>query len=155
MMRIQSGVLAAGILLAAYGVKAWAAAPADLAAGVAPQVLGVVTGGNWQDNGKKGFYRAVMIAPADATSGVQVYVQWITAADQNNGGVPVIDKIIPVKEVADLKLLGANLSMDFEKPNEFFLYVEPTDVNKAADQSLSITATSPGLYSAVKGPLPE
>ncbi len=152
---VRGGLLAASILLGAFCVKAWAAAPADVAAAVAPQIVQVVSGGSWEDAGKRGYYRAVLVAPPDANSGAQIFLQWMTAADASNGGLPAISMAAPVKEVADLKLLDAVLSMEFEKPNEFILYVEPADPALAAAQSLTVTATAPGKYTSVKGPLPE
>ncbi len=155
MMTVRRGMLVAGVLLSVVSASAFAAAPSDIATALAPQVVGVVSGGTWEESGKKGYYRAVLIAPADASTGAQIYLQWMTAADQSSGGVPAIAKAVPVQEVADQKMLDANLSMEFEKPNEFILYVEPSDPSKAATQSLTVTATAPGKYTAVKGPLPE
>ena len=155
MMSFRTGCIAASVLLGMSVSAAQAAPPTDVAAAVSPQVVGVVSGGTWEEGGKKGYYRAVLIAPPDANTGAQIFLQWMTAADQSSGGVPAIAKIVPVQEVADQKMLDANLSMEFEKPNEFILYVEPTDPAKAATQSLTVTATAPGKYSAVKGPLPE
>jgi hypothetical protein len=152
---VRGVVLAAGAVLVGVVADASAAAPADVAAAVAPQVVGVVSGGNWEDGGKKGYYRAVLIAPPDASSGAQIFLQWMTAADQASGGVPAVAMVASVQEVAAEKMIDANLSMEFERPNEFILYVEPADPSKAAAQSLTVTATSPGKYSAVKGPLPE
>jgi len=152
---IRIGVVMAAMVLAGFALPAQAATPADLAAGVAPQIVQVVSGGNWEDAGKKGYYRAVLVAPPDANSGAQIFLQWMTSADQSSGGAPAIAVGTAVTEVADLKLLDAVLSMEFEKPNEFILYVEPADPSKAALQSLTVTATAPGKYTAVKGPLPE
>jgi hypothetical protein len=145
---------AAALLFGIADAPARADGPADIAAAVAPQIVQVVSGGNWEDGGKKGYYRAVLIAPPDANSGVQIFLQWMTAADPA-GAKPAISVATPVKEVSDLKVVDAVLSMEYEKPNEFILYVEPADPSKAAQQSLTVTATAPGKYSVARGPLPE
>ncbi len=152
--RAGLGFAAFGIMVNLAVLPALAAAPADVAAAVSPQIVQVVSGGNWEDGGKKGYYRAVLVAPADASSGAQIYVQWMTAADAS-GGLPTISMAAPIKEVTDLKVVDAVLSMEYEKPNEFILYVEPSDPSKAAQQSLTVTATQPGKYTVSKGPLPE
>jgi hypothetical protein len=125
----------------------------DLAAALAPQVLQVGSGGTWEDGGKKGYYRAVVIAPPDANVGSQVFIQWMSAAEPAHPSAVVT--AVPVKEINGAKLLDALLSMEFEKNNEFTVYIEPNDPAKAAQQSFTVTATAPGKYTIETGPPPE
>ena len=108
MMSFRTGCIAASVLLGMSVSAAQAAPPTDVAAAVSPQVVGVVSGGTWEEGGKKGYYRAVLIAPPDANTGAQIFLQWMTAADQSSGGVPAIAKIVPVQEVADLSQTTAD-----------------------------------------------
>ena len=150
----REATTAAVIVLLAVGIgPVSAASPADLAAGLALQIVQVVSGGNWDDGGKKGYYRAVLIAPADANSGAQIFLQWVQAGKDQP--VPTIAAMVPVKEVNDLHLIDATLNMEVTKANEVLLYVEPNDPSKDTMQSYSITATVPGKYTAAAGALPE
>ena len=142
------------LFAAALGpVAVLAASPTEIAAALAPEVIQAVSGGTWADGGKTGYYRAVLVAPPDASSGAQLFVQWVQAA--NGATAPSLLSAMPIKEFNDLKLIDASLSMEYQKSNEFMLYVEPNDPTKDAAQSFSVTATLPGKYSAVVGAPPE
>ena len=156
LIRTCVAAMSAAVLIVASPIDraALAASPADVAAGLAPQVVNVVSGGAWDDGGKKGYYRAVLIAPADAGSGAQIFVQWIQAAGASAPAQPIV-AVAPIKEYNDMKLVDATLTMDTETPGEFIVYIEPTDPSKAAQQSFTLTAGKPGSYTIVNGPLPE
>ncbi len=152
-MTSMRAILLAATVAALAVPAALAASPADIAKAVDPAVVQMVTGGNWEDGGKKGYYRAVMIAPATSASGAEVYLQWFQSAKDQTTPTLVLE--VPIKEVNDLKLTDATLSMETLKANEFILYVEPNDPSKDTQQGFSVTATSPGKYTAVAGALPE
>ena len=129
-----------------------AASPADIAAALAPEVVQVVSGGVWEDGGKKGGYRAVLVAPEGA-SGAQLYLEWLAAG--TGGAAPSLVISSPIKEVNDLKLPDATLNMESEKTNEFTLFVEPNDPSKDSGQSYTILAAAPGKYTFSLGAPPE
>lgn len=141
-------------IAASASVAAWAASPSDVAGTLSPQLVQTVSGGNWDEGGKKGYYRAVLVAPSDEGTKAQIFVQWMTASDAA-GAAPSVATMTPIDGTGDLKLVDAVFSMEYEKPNEFILYVEPSDPAKTAQDSLTITATTPGKYTVSKGPLPE
>lgn len=131
-----------------------AASPADIALGLAPEVVQVVSGGLWDDSGKKGGYRAILIGPTGAgAQGSELYLEWLAAGQ--NGAPPSIIISSPIKEVNDLKLADALLTMEFEKANEFTLFVEPNDPSKLTGNSYTVIATTPGKYSFSLGTPPE
>ena len=147
--------IVAAVLISATAVdpSAHAASAADVAAGLSSQIVEVVSGGAWEDGGKKGYYRAVLVAPADAGSGAQIFMQWMQAAGA--GTVPSIVAVAPIKEYNDQKLVDATINADTETPGEFIVYIEPRDPSKAAQQSFTLTASKPGIYTIAHGPIPE
>ena len=145
-------IVFAALGLASLSPSAYAASPADIAAAVAPEVVQVVSGGNWADGGKKGGYRAIVVVSAgDAKA--QLFIEWLAAG--TNGGPPSLVATVAVKEVNELKLPDATLSSEFEKSNEYTVFVEPNDPSKDSGQSYTIVATVPGKYSFSPGALPE
>ena len=153
-MRLRSlGIASAALLLSSIG-RAPAASPADIAAGLAPEVVQVVSGGTWQDGDKKGGYRAVLVEPSGGgATGAQLFLEWLAAG--KDGAAPAIVASSPIKEVNDLKLSNATLSMEYEKTNEFTVFLEPNDPSKDTVDSYTILATAPGKYSFSLGAPPE
>ena len=153
-MSIQSSAIGAMAALLGLAVPALAASSADIAASLAPEVVQVVSGGNWEDGGKKGGYRAVLVAPSGAeANSTQLYLEWLAAG--KDGAPPVLVMSSPIKEINDLKLANATLSMEYEKANEFTVFVEPSDPNRDAGNSYTILATAPGKYTFSLGAPPE
>jgi hypothetical protein len=126
--------------------------PTDIAKALAPEVLQVVSGGNWDDGGKKGAYRAVLVAP-EPGGGAELVVQWL--APGQPGGAPILVASALVKEIADLKLPDATLSAEFESANEYTVFVEPDDPSKDAGQSYTVLVGVPGKYTFSLGAPPE
>lgn len=152
MTSIRAVLVAVAIVCLAL-TPGFAASPADIAKGIDSAAVQIVTGGNWEDAGKKGYYRAVLIAPATTSGSAELYLQWFQASkDQASPGLVFQ---VPVKEVNDLKLTDATLSMETQNTNEFIFYVEPNDPSKDTLQSFSVSATLPGKYTAIAGALPE
>jgi len=147
-----SRAILTGVMLARMAAPAAAASPADIAAGLAPEVVQVVSGGTWDNAGKKGGYRAVLVAQAGA-GGAQLYLEWLAAG--TDGAAPSLVTSAPVKEINDLKLPDATLSSEFEKPNEYTVFLEPNDPTKDSGQSYTIVATTPGKYTFSLGASPE
>jgi len=143
-------VLSVLILLAAS--HAHAGSPADIAAGLAPEVVQVVSGGTWEDAGKKGGYRAVLVVPVGGGA-AQLFVEWLAAGA--DGGAPALVTASPIKEINDLKMPDATLSSETEKKNEFTVFVEPNDPNKDGGQTYAILAGAPGKYTFSLGAPPE
>lgn len=154
MMRARTAAIVTLVLFCTLSQRVVAATPADIAAAASPQIIQLVSGGNWEDAGKKGYYRAILVAPPDSGSGAQIFLQWMNAAGAEAGS-QTVQAAVQVKELNDLKVADAVLNMESEKPNEFILYIEPADPAKAAQQSLTVTATGPGKYTVANGPLPE
>lgn len=143
-------ILAAALLLGAG--TADAASPADIAAALAPEVVQVVSGGTWDDAGKKGGYRAVLVVPVGG-GGAQLFLEWLAAG--TDGGPPALVASSPIKEINDLKMPDATLSSETEKKNEFTVFVEPNDPNKDGGQTYAILAGAPGKYTFSLGAPPE
>ena len=143
-------MLAAALILAASAAKA--ASPADIAAGLAPEVVQVVSGGTWEDAGKKGGYRAVLVAPVGGGP-AQLFLEWLAAGAE--GGPAALVATSPIKEINDLKMPDATLSSETEKKNEFTVFVEPNDPNKDGGQTYAILAGAPGKYTFSLGAPPE
>lgn len=153
-MRALTTTFALSLMLALAGPAAAAPlAPQDAAAAVPANVIQVVSGGTWEDGGKKGTYRAIMVAPASPAEGAQIFLQWL-AAGKDPGTVEVAS-VVALQKINDMKLPDAFLSMDFEKSNEVMLYVQPYDPAKESDQSFTVTATLPGKLSIEQGAAPE
>ena len=153
-MTIWKLTSAAWTALMLAGVPALAASPSEVAAGLAPEVVQVVSGGIWDDGGKTGGYRAVLIGASGAgAKGAELYLEWVAAG--KDGAPPTIVNTSPIKEVNDLKLADALLSMEFEKANEFTLFVEPNDPTKDSGNSYTVVATTPGKYTFTLGAPPE
>jgi len=131
---------------------AMAASPADIASGLAPEVVQVVSGGAWQDAGKTGGYRAVLVVPVGG-GGAQLFIEWLAAG--TGGAAPAIAAISPVKEIGELKLPDATLGSETEKTGEYTIFVEPNDPAKDSGQSYTIVASAPGKYTFSLGAPPE
>jgi hypothetical protein len=129
--------------------RAHAADANDIAKSIPLDVGQAVSGGSWEKDGKKGTYRAVLIAAPGAT--VQIFLQWIAAKE---GGKELVSSIA-VQAINDVKLPEAELSMDFVKANEAVIYVQPYDPNKDTDQSFTVTAGLPGEFKVEPGAAPE
>jgi hypothetical protein len=143
-------VAAAAIAGLARGVQA--ASPADIASGLAPEVLQVVSGGSWENAGKKGGYRAVLVASSTG-SDAELYIEWLAAG--SNGQPPSLVMSLPVKEINDLKLPNATLNAEFEAANEYTVFVEADDPSKDSGKSYTVLAGPPGKYTFSLGAPPE
>jgi hypothetical protein len=153
-MTMRNWAWLAAAMLATWSMPAVAASPAEIASTLAPEVIQVVSGGLWDDGGKTGGYRAVLVAPTEAGGrGAELYLEWIAAG--KDGAAPSVVATSPIKEVNDLKLADALLSMEFEKANEFTLFVEPNDPAKDSGNSYTVVATTPGKYNFTLGAPPE
>jgi len=146
------GPLIAALWLLGLASRAEAASPAEIAAGLAPEVIAVVSGGKWQEGDRNGGYRAVLVAPAGAV-GAQLYIEWLAAGA--NGGAPSMVATVPVKEVNDLRLPNATLSAESETDNQFTVFVESDDPATQSGNSYTVNAAAPGKYTFSLGAPPE
>lgn len=140
----------------------------DVVSSLPAQIPEIVTGGSWKNGDIGGVYRAVVVlskadhkktgllskASADQTAAApepiqqerkaEVFIQWI--AYENGKATSKIVKTVSVKEFNEKQLRHAFLAMDTLKDNEMTLLVTSYDENKDKDVSVSVKATTPGIY---------
>lgn len=135
------------------------------------QIPEILTGGTWSNGDVGGVYRAVVVMSdiegkagiADkakeenqaaltpdqlSTRKAEVYIQWI--ANRSHSAPSKIVKTVSIREFNEKQLRHAFLAMDTLKDNEVTLLVTSYDELKDADVSISIKATSPGVYEPAK-----
>ncbi|MCF6198391.1 MAG: hypothetical protein L3J67_03155 [Hyphomicrobiaceae bacterium] len=141
---------------------------ADVVNSLPAQIPEIVTGGSWKNGNLGGVYRAVVVlskadhkktgllskanagAPATAAKPIlherkaEVFIQWI--AYENGKATSKIIKTVSIKEFNEKQLRHAFLAMDTLKDNEMTLLVTSYDENKDKDVSVSVKATTPGIY---------
>lgn len=126
-------------------------ADADALAGAMPaQITEVTTTGTWQDGGRSGTYRALVVMGETAGKPhAKVYLQWIDGAPPAGGSAIAASK--PIDQINALNVPNASLAMDSEAKNEVTLLVQSYDPNAESSLSFSVTATLPGQLTVSEG----
>ena len=126
--------------------------PDALIAQIPAEVPEVVSGGNWNDGGTAGAYRAILvISGRDKDFAARVYLQWI--AFKADGGQPQIVKTVAIKEVNDLRWQNGFIALgDADTDNEMTIIVTSYDPKQDKDVSLAFKAKTPGVYAVTEPP---
>jgi hypothetical protein len=119
---------------------------AAVAAAVPVEVSEIVSGGTWSENGKTGFYRAMVIAPAESAP-VAVVVQLL--ALESEQAVPQLVATVPITEIAGQAFTSAVLAMDAEIDNEMTLIVTAFGSGTDQDTALEFKFDGAGNYAVV------
>jgi hypothetical protein len=150
MTRLSSALIALALILTPLAPTA-AQTSEEIAAAVPIDIPEVVSGGEWQDGGSIGAYRAVvLLAPLGNEAQALVFVQWIGAKDANS---PLdIVQNIAIKDVSDRKLPMASIAIEAEKENEAIIIVTSADPKTQAPIVLAYKATKPGVIAPTAVP---
>lgn len=119
---------------------------AAVAAAVPVAVSEIVSGGTWSENGKTGFYRAMVITPAESAP-VAVVVQLLALASEQ--AVPQLVATVPITEIAGQAFTSAVLAMDAEIDNEMTLIVTAFGSGTDQDTALEFKFDGAGNYAVV------
>lgn len=127
-----------------------AMAPDALAGALPAPITEVTTSGTWQDGGRAGTYRALVVMTGPVEKPVaKVFLQWIDGSAQSGTNAVVASK--PIEQVNALNVPNASLAMDSEGPNEVTLLVQSYDPNAETSHNFSVTATLPGQLTVSEG----
>jgi hypothetical protein len=119
------------------------AVPDDLAKALDPSITEIKTAGQWEAEGRKGSYRAIVVMAGGATKRIaKAYVQWIAPA--KDGAAFEVVTTMPIQVFNDLLVDNAELALDSEKTSEATLQVQSYDPAKDTDQSITVTLGLPG-----------
>jgi hypothetical protein len=118
----------------------------DIAAAVPVEVSELVSGGTWSENGRSGFYRAMVITPGGGAS-VAVVVQrlWL----ESEQAVPQLAGSVPIKGMAEQSFASAVLAMDAETENEMTLIVTAFGSGTDQDTAMQFKFDGAGNYVVV------
>ncbi len=140
-------VVILGFLISgAYHTRA--ADPQAIAVSVPVEVAEVVNGGSWSQEGKTGFYRAIVIIPGGGPA--NVFVQLLSLAEENTP--PAIIVTVPIKEVSEQSFASAFLAMDAETDNEMILIVTGFGSGTDQDTAMHFKFDGKGSYTTIVTP---
>lgn len=148
------GLVAALAAIAIAGVSAQAQtaskSPLEIAAATPVEIAELMAGGSWQDAGKTGIFRGIVVVtgPNDAPR-ADVFVQWIGMKAE--GGTIEIVQSMAIKEIADKKLTNAQIAIEADKDDEAMFLVTTYDA-EAKPQVLAFKAGKPGQITATELP---
>jgi hypothetical protein len=134
------------LLTLAPGAALAADKAAAVAAAVPVAVSEIVSGGTWSENGKTGFYRAMVITPGESAP-VAVVVQLL--ALESEQAVPQLVATVPITEFAGQAFTSAVLAMDAEIDNEMTLIVTAFGSGTDQDTALEFKFDGAGNYAVV------
>jgi hypothetical protein len=137
---IVSGLLCAPTLAQQ---KAPGKSPDDIAASVPVEVPEVISGGGWQDGGKAGIYRGIVVMELVGGQPVaNLVVQWIGLKAE--GGQPEIVRAVRVKDFADRKMANAQLALEADTDNEAIFIATAFDPKTQKPSMVAFKALKPG-----------